>query len=235
MIIKAGLTPLIVGPAGGGKTEAVRALAEGLGSKFYPISLGPQTTQAQLFGYMHAEGGYVTTVFREAYEFGGVLLLDEWDRCNNRVSVTMNAAIANGRCVFPDSKVVERHKDCIFVAAANTAGFGADRQYVSATQQDAATIDRFVHLDWPYDLAFEAQIAKAIDEHLADKWLKYVRSVRKETERLKMRYIVGPRTTIYSLRMANAGADEELIHNTVIFGGWLPEDRKKVEQAVKNG
>jgi hypothetical protein len=229
-LVAAGIPVMIVGPAGGGKTEACRSLALDLDRKFFPLSLGPQTTQASLFGYTDATGNYVRTPFRDAFEHGGMILLDEFDRCNERVSVTLNAAVAQRYCAFPDG-TVQAHVNCIIVAAANTTGHGADRQYVSARQQDAATLDRFAVLDWQYDESFETMLtlAQGLDEALALAWLKRVRAVRVRVAELALRYLVSPRAAIQGACLMASGADQQLADDTILFRGWNAEDRAKVE------
>jgi hypothetical protein len=231
-LVAAGVPVMVVGPAGGGKTEACRALAAELEQEFVPLSLGPQTTQASLFGYTDAQGRYVRTPFRDAFENGGLILLDEFDRCNERVSVTLNAAIAQRYCSFPDG-TVDAHKNCVFVAAANTTGHGADRQYVSARQQDSATLDRFAVLAWPYDERFETKLAHAqgLDAETTDDWLKTVRMVRQRVGELALRYLVSPRASIQGVKLMASGADKALAMDTVLFRGWKHEDREKVMQS----
>ena len=198
---------------------------------FTPLSLGPQTTQAQIFGYCDATGNYVSTPFRRAFEDGGLILLDELDRCNERVSVTLNSAIANGRCTFPDA-TIEKASDCFILAAANTAGHGADRQYVSARQQDAALLDRFAVLPWMYDEPFETLLVEAISSsNTATRWLGEVRKVRSRVAELELRYVVSPRASIQGATLIEAGADLDLIRETILYRGWTAEDRTKVEQS----
>lgn len=235
-LVGAGVPVLIVGPAGGGKTEACRSLADDLGQEFMPLSLGPQTTQASLFGYTDAQGQYVRTPFREAFESGGLILLDEFDRCNERVSVTLNAAIAQRYCAFPDG-TIHAHDKCVFVAAANTAGHGANRQYVSARQQDAATLDRFAVLDWPYDEHFETKItlAQGLDEEDALTWLREVRETRKAVAELALRYLVSPRAAIHGAKLMASGASKQLATDTILYRGWRAEDRHKVEARATQG
>lgn len=143
----------LVGPAGTGKTTAAANVADALGLKFYAKSIGPHTTEGGLLGYMHG-GEYVRTALRDAYEYGGVMLLDECDSAAAGL-VVANAVAANAKAGFPD-KVVERHPDFILMAGANTIGMGADRQYVSRQPIDAATLDRFVFLPWDNDPVLEA-------------------------------------------------------------------------------
>lgn len=225
----AGVPVLMVGPAGGGKTEAAKVLAAGMDLEFVPLSLGPQTTQAQVFGYVDANGNTVRTPFRDAYENGGLILLDELDRCNERVSVTLNAGVANGRCSFPD-ETVPMHEDTRILAAGNTAGQGADRQYVSARQQDAALLDRFAVLNWPWDEGFESALVRGIfnDDAHADAWLEEVRNVRKRVDELKLRHVVSPRASIQGAQCMASGCDKALVRDTILYRGWSAEDRSKV-------
>jgi cobaltochelatase CobS len=153
----------LVGPAGSGKTSAAENVARDLGLKFYSKSVGPQTSESALLGYQDANGRTVRTLLREAFEFGGVFLLDEIDAANPAVLVVVNALLANGSCAFPDA-VVKKHPDFVLVAGANTIGQGADRQYVGRSQIDAATLDRFANLVWDYDPAiFAAAAGVSID------------------------------------------------------------------------
>lgn len=149
----------LVGPAGGGKTTVAAAVAKSLGLPHYALSVCGLTSKADLIGYKNvSDGAYVRTDLREAYENGGVFLLDEVDAGNANVMVIMNALLANGHCPFPDG-MVTKHPDFIMLAGANTVGLGADRQYVGRNPLDKATVDRFVMLDLPYDPAVEAVMA----------------------------------------------------------------------------
>ena len=90
-----------------------------------------------------AQGTIVSTEFRKAYENGGLFLFDEIDASMPGAILAFNAALANNFMDFPDKKV-PRHKDFYCIAAANTFGSGADRQYVGRNQLDAASLDRFI-------------------------------------------------------------------------------------------
>lgn len=157
-IVRARRNAWLCGPAGSGKTSAAHEVAKALGLPFYAKSVGPQVTESSLIGYQDANGKTVRTQLREAFEHGGVFLLDEVDAASPAVLVVINALLANGCASFPDC-VVEKHPDFVLIAGANTIGLGADRQYVGRQQIDAATLDRFVLLDWPYDPRIEAAAA----------------------------------------------------------------------------
>lgn len=143
------------GPAGSGKTTAAENVARALGMGYgYTGALMDET---KVFGYMDANGNYIATEFFKRYTQGGVFLWDEADGSDPMISVMINAAIDGTRAAFPHG-MFNRHPDFIFIAAANTFGYGADAKYVGRNRLDAATLNRFIKLEWNYDNALERHI-----------------------------------------------------------------------------
>jgi len=220
MCVVAGTNPFLVGPAGSGKTTLAQQVADTLKRKFYAENR--VTSEYKLLGYMDATGKYVRTQFREAYEKGGVFLLDEVDASDPDVLTTFNSALANGLCPFPD-KLVQAHKDFIALAAGNTFGRGADRQYVGRNQLDAATLDRFVIVEVEYDEV--AELAWAAN----DDWTLYVQQVRKAIADEKVRHIVSPRASIYGARLLAAGMERSVVAERCIWKGLDSANRTRIE------
>lgn len=245
------------GPAGSGKTSAAHAVAEALTLPFYAVSVGPQTSQSSLLGYYDANGKYVTTQLRQAYENGGVFLLDEVDAGSPAVLVVINALLANGHASFPD-KVVERHQDFVLIAAGNTFGQGADAQYVGRQKLDEATLDRFAFLRWEYDPTLvahhaglpadifsglpkpktwrflptgdAANVAARCEEYgrkVAAIWLA-VASFGKG-----LRLLVGPRAVFNGKALIEAGYSIEDAIECCVWKGCDKDTRAKVEAAVR--
>ena len=187
---------MLVGPAGSGKTTVCEQVAEALSLEFYCKSVCAQTSKAELLGYMDANGSYITTEFRKAYEFGGVFVLDEVDAGNPNVLAVLNSALANHVCAFAD-QMVKKHSDFVLIACANTFGLGADRQYVGRNQLDAATLDRFSVIEFNYDEALETSLSG--NENLA----KCVQAIRKELS--NERVVISPRATIQGAKLLAAG------------------------------
>lgn len=156
-MLAAGVNVYLYGPAGTGKTQLAENAAHALGKNFAFISVCAQSTKSDLLGFINAGGGYVTTQFREMYEKGGAFLIDEIDNGNPNILAVLNSALANGYCSFPD-KMVKKHADFICIAAANTFGTGANREYVGRNQLDAATLNRFVQFEINYDENLETVI-----------------------------------------------------------------------------
>lgn len=192
-LVGSGLNVMITGQAGTGKTKSAEQVAEALGLAFYCMSVGSQTSKSDLLGYMDANGKYVSTIFRQAYEKGGVFVMDEIDAGNSNVLIVLNSALSNGLCAFPDG-MVKKHDNFRFVATANTYGNGADRVYVGRNQLDGATLDRFATIDWKIDEKLETSITP--QGKYKDLWLAIVRGVRKEVEKHGLRMIISPRASV---------------------------------------
>ena len=215
---------LLVGMAGTGKTHAAEQVAEALGLEHYTMSVGAQTSKSDIIGYMHASGGYVPTMFRKAYEEGGVFLMDEIDAGNANVLIQVNAALSNGLCAFPD-KMVKKHKDFIFVASANTFGNGANRQYVGRNQLDAATLDRFTTIVWNVDDKLEGDM---VDNYkFGSAWLEVVRSLRNKANADQMRVLITPRATVKGAQLLELKMEFEEVLDMVILES-VPTDKRSV-------
>lgn len=215
-IVGQNLPVLMVGSAGTGKTKAAEQTAEALGLEFYCQSVGAQTSKADLLGFIDAGGKYQPTGFRKAYENGGVFCMDEIDAGNPNVLVVLNSAIANGQCSFPD-KMVKAHKDFRFIGTANTYGNGADRQYVGRNQLDAATLDRFVVVDWEIDENLEESVALQLaDSKVVYSWLAVVKRARKEASEQKLRALISPRATYKGVQLIALGATPEDAYNMTL-------------------
>jgi KaiC/GvpD/RAD55 family RecA-like ATPase len=202
----------LVGPAGSGKSTAAHKAADQLGVPYGAISVCSQTPVSALLGYMDANGHYVETEFYRCYKNGGVFNIDEIDKGNANVIAVLNSALSNGECAFPCG-MVKRSEDNAIVATANTFGTGADRVYVGSLQLDAATLDRFAFLEWPYDEAFERTMAKN------DQWVDTVIRYRKNAKENNARVVISPRASIKGARMLAAGFEQEEVETMLIFKG----------------
>jgi len=213
------LDMFLVGPSGSGKTFCCEQVARALGLPFYMVAVGLQTTKSDLLGYMDAQGRYVPSMLRLAYENGGVFLMDEIDAGNANVLTVINAMLSNSVASFPD-KMVKRHDDFVFIAAGNTYGRGADRQYVGRNAIDAATLDRFVVVDFDYDEEIEREL---VDDK---EWAKYIQKLRKAAQ--PERLIVSTRAIIKGAALLGMGFSKEQVLDMLIFRGVSKEVKRRV-------
>jgi len=235
---------MLVGPAGSGKTMAAEKAAEALNLDF--AFTGAIDSSYKLSGFIDAQGRIVNTAFRRAYENGGIFLFDEMDASLPSATLAFNAALANGHADFPDG-VVKRHPDFRAVAACNTFGNGASRQYVGRNQQDAASLDRFAVLTWNYDerlecamlgqpapqgLPMPVNVTPVRDEDkakaLGADWLIYVQRVRAAVEKLAIRHVVSPRASIMGTKLLAAGWSRADVEDSCLFKGLEKQARDKL-------
>jgi len=134
------------------------------------------------------------------------------DAGNANVLTAINQALANEYCAFPDG-MVEKHKDFIIIASANTYGTGANREYVGRNQLDAATLNRFVVIDWDYDEDIEGKICDNKD------WLRFVRHCRGKAVEHKIRTVISPRDSIHGARDLKQGIPPKKVAKMVIYKG----------------
>lgn len=217
------LNVYLVGPAGSGKTYAAKKCAEALGVPFY--FTGAIANEYKLTGFKNAQGEYVGTEFRKAYENGGVFLFDEIDASFPQAVLAFNAALANDFMDFPD-KQVKMHPNFYCIAAANTIGQGADRQYVGRNQLDAASLDRFVFIDWEYDENLEISLSGDAE------WAKYVQLVRKVISDNKIRCVISPRASMFGAKLLAAGIERSTIENMVLWKGLDEASVNKIKDEV---
>lgn len=218
---------LTVGPAGTGKTSSGKVAAKALGIEWTYWACNPRVTASALLGYMDANGQYVRTQFRDAYEHGKLFILDEMDNAAADLLVALNGAIENGHAAFPDG-IIERHPDFVVLGTANTYGKGANRIYAGRQQLDGATLDRFVTLDWGYDEQLERALAPV------DDWTDYVQAVRKVVEEHAIREVVSMRASIRGGKYLGLGWSWKRVEETQLFRGWSTDALMKVEK-VRSG
>lgn len=205
-----GLNIWMTGPAGSGKTTAAENCAKALNIPFH--FTGAVDNEFKLMGFIDAGGKCVRTAFREAYENGGVFLLDEVDGCHPAALLALNAALANGYCDFPDGQV-KRHKDCVIIAAANTWGQGATHEYVGRAKLDAASLDRFVMMPWQYDEALER------DTCGRPAWAQYVQAVRAKAAAVGEKVIISPRASYDGAALLTQGFTRDEVIGLVLRKG----------------
>jgi hypothetical protein len=212
---------MLVGPSGSGKTHLAEQIADAMNLPFYFIPVGPQTTKGDLLGFPTATGGTVRTMLREAYEFGGVFLLDEFDAGNAAVLTVLNAMTSNNQAAFPDG-MVKKHKDFVLIAAANTFGRGANRQYVGRNQLDAATLDRFTTVNFDYDEDLELGLSTNKE------WTLKIQAIRHRIFALKEQIVCSPRASFAGAEYLEDGWQEEEILDSLVFKGCSQEIKSRV-------
>lgn len=200
----------LVGAPGDGKTTACESVAKALGVDF--VTVPTMSSSHIFFGYRAVgTGEYIASEARRIWEFGGVLILDDFDATPSDVAVELNAPLANGYCLFSD-KMVPRHKDCVIMLTANTWGSGATADFVGRNKQDEAFINRFVQVYWQIDEALETATCGN------EAWAKRVQSVRRKVATAGIKVFVTPRASYQGAALLRQGVPQARVELRVLRG-----------------
>ena len=151
--------PYLIGPSGCGKTFLVRQIANLLELEY--LDIGYINEEYDILGFQTADGGYSYPAFYKAYKYGGIVFCDEFDNGNIRAAVKLNSFMATGADAsycFPNGERVQRHPNFRIIAAGNTAGGGADRNYSTREKIEESLQQRFTAMYVDYDNRLEEQI-----------------------------------------------------------------------------
>ncbi len=225
-VIAAGCSPFLVGPAGSGKSTILAQIASAMELPFYPMSVNSLTSDYNIIGYNDANGKYVPTIFRQAYEHGGIFSFEEIDAGNPNVLTVINNAMSQNKYAFPD-KMVDKHPKFILCASGNTYGTGANLRYIGRNPLDAATLDRFVVVYTDYDIKLEDRLCSNKE------WLNWVHSVRDVVKKNDMKVVIGTRAVIHGEKLLNAGIPREAVEEMVVFKGLPLADIEKIRGKIR--
>ena len=217
------------GPAGTGKTELGKQLAEALELNFYFTS--KISAEHHFQGFVDGGGQYHETPFFKAFTRGGLFLFDEMDASNPNVLTRLNGSLANRRCDFPHG-IFEAHKDFVCLGAGNTALGGASREHNARQQQDSALIDRFLFVPVGYDEKLERSIAGVYENGLAA--AERVQAVRRAVERLKIRHTVSMRATVKLAKLLAIGETQKEAESAAVWKALDSATIAKIEADIKS-
>lgn len=224
---KLSINTLLVGPAGCGKTTAGKQLAEALGLQFGSVCLTAGASETWLFG-RQTPNGFVEGNFSKIYKEGGVFLADEMDAADANLLLSINTALANDIMFNPMSgETIHKHKDFVFVGAANTFGKGADHVYTGRSRLDGATLDRFLVIEVDYDSDYEKLLCE--DKHL----FRFLTDVRIRLKSKGYSEFVSTRWFDYAQKLYNSGIGIKAIRN-YMSANWCGEAKRECRDAYKS-
>ncbi len=247
--LRAKCNVILVGPAGTGKSTTVQVASELFGKEldrksfFEALSIGQMTSKSDLFGFTDANGKYHETGLVRCGRDGGIFLADELDAGNAGVMTQINMITANGHFSTPLGLIV-KSDHFRFVGTANTYGMGGNRVYVGRNQLDAATLDRFVVIDWDCDEGLEASFIGVektsprfkLDEGgilEPDEWIERVHKLRAAADKLAIRQLFTPRASIHGAALFGVGVGVKHVEEMTLWKGCEPATKAKLLQEAR--
>lgn len=219
----------IAGPPGSGKTYGATQAASLIGWPSYVQPCGGISV-GRLLGFQTATGEETKTPFATAFEHGGVLILDEFDRLPPHVGVALNAALEN-RVYTVGGKVVKAHNDFVVVATGNTDLRGATEEITAAQCIDLSVIARFAFVEWEYSEELETQVCRGaatdkdgkivVDFQPLLEWIRPLRAALVADNVTKV--LAGPRESYRIVRDLRRGATLRQAVDSYIWRGYPRE------------
>jgi MoxR-like ATPase len=233
-----GMNVMLVGPAGTGKTHLAEQVARALGKTFTCNSCSAGMSESHIVGRTlpDADGNwsYQKAPFVETFVSGGVHLFDEIDAADPNLLVSINAAMANGVLSVPiANETFRKHEGTVIIAAANTFGTGANREYVGRNPLDASTRDRFAvsTIEIDYDNKLEHAIASQYleDSDVCEKVLNTCWKIRSDIQSNGLRRLMSTRT-IKAIALSVASGDklEDVLDD--YFVGWSDDELRRINR-----
>jgi MoxR-like ATPase len=198
-LIGSGLPPLLVGPAGSGKTHLAKQAGRALGLETVLLSFSGGVTEAHVRGRVlpQANGAWehVPSASVIGWRDGKMLVFDELDGADPNVALSTHPFFEPSGVVSTEAGDVAKHPKTAAIATANTWGTGASVQYMGRNQLDAATLDRFVAstLYVDYDRVLELKIASALAPGLAGEICQWAEGLRDYAAKNQLRRILSTR------------------------------------------
>jgi cobaltochelatase CobS len=223
-LVQLGKAVYLYGPSGTGKNIIAHQIAKALQLDFY-FNNAVQNGFS-LEGYTDANGKYIETEFYRAFTKGGVYMLDEMDASVAEVLILLNAALANGYFTFPGIGQVKAHKDFRVIAAGNTKGSGASREYNSRNELDQATLNRFLFVEINYSTQIENSLTTNAE------LLDFAREFRKAIKHCGIKKVVSYREIINMRDLIQVGWDFKDVLDVALIKGLDRDDVSMIKGSM---
>jgi cobaltochelatase CobS len=232
-----GLAVYLFGPPATGKSHAAEAVAEALGLRFVgTLACSPDMMPTALRGFVDAGGTYRATAFRDAYEHGGVFVIDEIDNAPSAITVGLvNTVLASSSLVFPDRNV-RKSPEFRLVVTANTYGTGPTAEFVGRFPLDPSTLSRFVRLAWDYSERVDRAVvaSSGADARIVDGIMSAVTRMRANVAEHGLRAFVTSRDARAAALMLSAGWTwDDVCDTSLVPAGTSPDQRRQILANVR--
>jgi hypothetical protein len=222
---------LLYGDSGSGKSHMAEQLARAMGLKYYFTSLSGGIGENALSGYLLPSGAggefeWNSVPFATAYEFGGLMNLDDLGGAASDTCMFLNAAIAQGVMTIPHrlgDNVVKCHPDFVLIGTTNI--LDGDARYTGQEALDTSLRERFKNgiIEMDYDENLESKI---VDPEVYSWGLK----IRKELRNKKMKnHLVSTRLLCGYTKHKQLKGHTQAQWEKSFFTDWTEDERNKLE------
>jgi len=211
-IFKAGENPLLVGPAGSGKSIICEQAAKSLDIPYSHVNCTAGASETWFFGRQTPTGAFKGPL-HVRYESGGLFGAEEWDASDENLTLAFNTLMESDKFFNPIlNQMVDRHENFLFIATANTSGRGADAVYTGRNRQDGAALSRFVPVEVDYSKIIEEAVCP--DKDLRDKFWE----IRDELTKRKSEEVWGTRQLRQAHKLTSLGWSHKKVFSSLTFG-----------------
>jgi len=235
------------GRPGTGKNTLHRQLGDALGLDARSIPCSPDKRDYHFTGYRNADGELqFDTPFREIWENGGILLLDEVCQAHPSVLTVINDAVANGVMEFADGRV-EKSDDLIIMLADNTGGLGGTEMYPDRNRLDAAFLDRYVYVEVKEDWEMVSQALNCSNGYRTDsidfvdkqevtrgEWVQYVKQVSDLIKEQQKPIQVGPRSAFLGAKLLENGFPLDFVKSSCVYKAHDETLVREIESSINS-
>lgn len=222
----------LTGEPGLGKTFVIDQVAEALGTKAVIVSADPLPQKTEILGGISpVDGRVIKGAVRDAYEFGYIFGLDEWDTGHSSLGTTLNRLLSSDSFDFPaeggGTERVKRHHNFVVIATGNTYGQGGSVRYVGTNKINGASLDRFTMFHMVTDEDLTAGRMKDVDVDSAMKVLPIWLQARRNAERYALDVAVTPRCALDAQAFFLQGDTLEEAFQGRLHGRGLVSDQER--------
>jgi hypothetical protein len=223
---------LVTGPAGCGKSKMAKEMAVALKTKFFTISFSGGVRYAQVFGttQIKKDGSteWVPSELLRAVQKPGLVLLDEIFAADANVLIGLNSLLeTDSRSFLSPIGEIKVHKDCRFIACANTLGRTKDNKHRGAQRADDSLLDRFCVVHMSYDTEVEKTILKKLGMKNGD-LLKKVADLREKLKVNQINFEASTRRLITCARLTISGLLPEKAFEMAFLNSLSKAERSRV-------
>ncbi len=235
LAVLAGLTPVIFGPAGSGKSRLAKELAHDIGLKFYTLSFSGGLRYSQVFGSQELSEGntrWTPAPLLQWIQEPCLILLDEIFSCDPEIGIGLNSLLEpDTKAIMTPAGLIRVNPACKILAASNSNGRQQNRQYTATTRNDDSLLDRLIPpFFMDYDTHAERKIIKPlVSETAAQELTRKLDSLRSQIKTHQIPFDPSTRRLIGACKLVKAGFNPQEAFKMAFMATLSPAELAKIQ------